>query len=88
MATEAPTTVTMTGPELVGKFDYNNLKNREYTAQDYAVDIELQKGPMENRKCTDCLCFLIFNAFLVGMGWMTILGYVNGNGSQMLAPID
>ena len=88
MSTESSTTVTMTGTEYVNKFDYNNLKNREYSAQDYAVDIELQKGPMEKRRCTDCLCFLIFNAFLVGMGWMTILGYINGNGGQMLAPID
>jgi len=31
----------MTGTEYVNKFDYNNLKNREYSAQDYAVDIEL-----------------------------------------------
>lgn len=87
MSTEAPE-VTMSGTEYVKKFDYNNLKNREYTAQDYSVDIELQKGPMEKRRCTDCLCFLIFSAFLVGMGWMTIDGYVNGNGDMMLAPID
>jgi len=78
----------MSGTETVSKFDYNKLKDREYDGSDYAVDIELQKGPMETRRCTDCLCFLIFNAFLVGMGWMTINGYINGNSGEMLAPID
>lgn len=75
------TEATVSGTEYVNKFDYNKLKDREYSAQDYNVDIELQKGPMEKRRCTDCLCLLVFIAFLGGMGWMTIDGYVNGNGA-------
>ena len=73
-----PTEPSVNGTEYVSKFDYNKLKDRDYKAQDYSVDPELQKGPMQKRRCTDCLCFIIFGAFLVGMGWMTILGYVNG----------
>lgn len=42
---------------------------------------------MEGRKCTDCCFMLVFVAFLGGMGYMTALGYSNGNADIMLAPI-
>lgn len=31
---------------------------------------------------------LIFVAFLGGMGYMTIIGYTDGDAAYMLAPID
>lgn len=52
------------------------------------VDSTLVKGPLQNRKCTDCLCLLIFIAFLGGMSWMTIEGYILGDVNYMLAPIS
>jgi hypothetical protein len=42
---------------------------------------------MQERRCTDCLFYLIFMAFLGVMGYMIIDGYVNGDAAYMLAPI-
>jgi hypothetical protein len=42
---------------------------------------------MQNRRCTDCLFLLVFIAFLGGMGYMTALGYIEGDVQYMLAPI-
>jgi len=33
------------------------------------------------------LCLLIWYAFLGGMGWMTILGYTQGDVNYLLAPM-
>ena len=77
----------VTGTQYVEKFDYNQLKDRKYTADDYNVDAEMAKGPLQNRRCTDCLFLLIFMGFLGLMGYMTIDGYVNGDAEKMLAPI-
>ena len=81
-------TATVNGTEYVNNFDYNKLKDRGYKGEDYHVDISISKGPLQDRKCTDCLFFLIFIAFLGGMGYMTIDGYVNGQVDIMLAPIS
>lgn len=61
-----------TGTEFVNTFDYGQLKDRDYKAHDYHADKEIIKGPLEDRKCTDCLFLLVFIAFLGGMGYMTI----------------
>ncbi len=75
------------GTQYVNNFDYAKLKDRNYKGEDYMVDSTLVKGTLQNRKCTDCLCLLIFLAFLGGMGWMTIEGYILGDVNYMLAPI-
>jgi len=76
------------GSQSVNKFDYNKLKDRNYKGDDYNVDSALSQGPVQNRKCTDCLFLIIWISFLIGMMAMTIDGYVNGNGPIMLAPIS
>lgn len=50
---------------------------------------DIARTPTEkSRRCTDMLCCIIFAAFLVGMIWATIYGYVNGNPGKLIAPID
>lgn len=80
--------VATCGSDTVNSFDYAKLKDRKYKGEDYHVDATLVKGPMQQRKCTDCLFLIIWFVFLTGMGWMTIDGYVNGDPAYMLAPID
>ena len=75
------------GTDTVNKFDYNKLKDRDYKGEDYMVDVKLAKGPENDRKCTDCLFLIVWIAFLIGMGWMIIDGYVLGDAAYMLAPI-
>ena len=36
----------VSGTQYVEKFDYSQLKNRKYTADDYNVDVEIAKGPL------------------------------------------
>ena len=69
-------------------FDYSSLKDRSYKAEDYNVQVNLVKGPLEQRRCTDVLWCIIFFIFLGGMGYMTIDGYVNGNPDMLLAPVS
>jgi len=76
------------GSQHVQNFDYNKLKDRKYQGEDYNCDKTLVNGPVEKRRCTDCLFLIVWLSFLVGMMWMTIDGYVNGNGAYMLAPIN
>ena len=76
------------GTDQVNNFDYNKLKDRKYKGEDYVVDKSVGKGLNEQRRCTDCLFLLVWIAFLVGMMAMTIDGYVNGNGAEMMAPIS
>lgn len=78
---------TATGSAHVNNFDYGKLKDRNYKGEDYFPDKDLVKGPQTERRCTDCLFMLIFLAFLGGMGYMTTLGYIDGNADIMLAPI-
>ena len=75
------------GTQYVNSFDYSKLKDRSYKGEDYMVDSTLVKGPLQNRHCTDCFWLLIWFAFLGGMGWMTVEGYLLGDVNYMLAPI-
>jgi solute carrier family 44 protein 1 (choline transporter-like protein) len=52
------------------------------------VDEELKKGPLFQRKCTDCLCLMIFFAFCGGLGFITFYGYTKGDPELLLSPID
>jgi hypothetical protein len=86
--TEQVVVVDDCGSQHVQNFDYNKLKDRKYKGDDYNCDKTLVNGPVEQRRCTDCLFLLVWIAFLVGMMAMTIDGYVNGNGAYMIAPIN
>ena len=76
------------GSDQVNNFDYNKLKDRSYKGEDYVVDKKIGAGLGPERRCTDCLFLIVWISFLVGMMWMTIDGYVNGNSAEMLAPIS
>lgn len=75
------------GDEFVKDFDYGKLKDRNYKGDDYKPNADIVKGPMNDRKCTDCLFLILWFVFLGAMGYMTILGYTNGETAKMLAPI-
>lgn len=59
-------------------YDYDKMKSRKYKADDFNVNTELHEGPLENRKCTDVCCCLIFLSFLTTLFIMAIYGYSNG----------
>jgi hypothetical protein len=40
---------------------------------------ELANGPVMKRSCTDCICCLVFIAFLAGMVATAAYGYSKGN---------
>ena len=72
----------------IDNFDYSKLKDRQYAAHDYNVDKAHANGPQPARRCTDCLCLIIFMAACGGVLYMSILGYVKGNPDEMLAPVS
>ena len=70
-------------------FDRSQLKDRKWTGDGISMNKEIARIPTEkHRRCTDILCCFIFLAFLGGMGAATIYGYINGNPSKLVAPID
>lgn len=48
----------------------------------------MQNGPVMNRSCTDCICCLIFIAFIVGMGATGAYGFAKGNPKLLLTTWD
>ena len=42
----------------------------------------------EDRKCTDCICLLIFIAFVGCMGFLTSYGLKYGDMNKLMAPLD
>jgi len=69
-------------------YDYDKMKSRKYKAEDFNVNCDLQHGPMKDRKCTDICCCMIFVAFLGTIGFMGVYGYLNGEVSKLIAPVD
>ena len=61
-----------TGTDFVNGFDYAKLKDRKYKGEDYQADKKIRDGPLQERRCTDCLFLLVFIAFLGLMIWMTL----------------
>lgn len=47
-----------------------------------------QTGPMENRRCTDILCCLIFLLFTALNGWITIYAFTKGDPYALAQPYD
>lgn len=56
----------------------------------YKEDLEKFKAPTgmnKDRGCTDCLCALIFIAFLASMIALTYLGFQDGDIKKLIAPV-
>lgn len=86
MSNQAPPVILYDGN--VDNFDYSKLKDRSYTANDYQVSKDHEKGPIETRRCTDFLCYIVFIAACVAVLYMSIVGYCKGNPDEMLAPVS
>jgi len=48
----------------------------------------MQNGPVMNRSCTDCICCLIFVAFVAGMTGTAAYGFSKGNPMLLLTAWD
>lgn len=64
------------------------MKSRKYKAEDFNVNCDLQHGPLKDRKCTDICCCMIFLLFLGTLSFMGVYGYINGEVSKLIAPVD
>lgn len=69
-------------------FKYDQLKDRSYKGADFRVNKKLSAGPFAERRCTDVLCCLLFAVFLGGMAAATVYGYMYGQPTNLVAPID
>ena len=70
-------------------FSYSHLKNRNYKAEEVNVNIELCNGPLtKKRRCTDCLCCILFFVAFCCMIGIACHGYINGEVEELLAPVD
>jgi hypothetical protein len=65
-----------------------SLADPNYRGNDYAIDTMIRTGPMGNRKCTDCVCLLIFLASCAGMTMIGLYANEHGDPSRILRPID
>lgn len=52
------------------------------------MDARVANGPLEQRSCTDVLFCLLFLAFVVGLGVISVFGYNHGQPERLLAPLD
>lgn len=52
------------------------------------LDNKLADGPVENRGCTDCLCCLIFTAFIGAWFAIGFYGFANGDPLLLTYPFD
>jgi len=66
----------------------NSLADANYKGDDYNIDIELKKGPLTNRRCTDFLCLIIFFAAVASGGYIGYYSSVNGDPELLVAPLD
>jgi len=65
-----------------------SLADPNYKGEDYAIDPEIEKGPLTNRRCTDLFCLLVFFATLGFGGYVFVYALENGNPEQIMAPMD
>mmetsp|Transcript_23391 Transcript_23391/g.23014 ORF Transcript_23391/g.23014 Transcript_23391/m.23014 type:complete len:192 (-) Transcript_23391:1345-1920(-) len=47
-----------------------------------------RNGPVMNRKCTDCICCLLFIMFIIGMGGTAAYGFLYGDPYLLLTTWD
>ena len=55
---------------------------------DLELEEELENGPIQDRSCTDCLCYFLYLFFCVGMVGAAAYGYANGDPYKLISPID
>lgn len=65
-----------------------SLADPDYMGEDYAIDPEIEKGPLTNRRCTDLLCLLIFFVSVGFSGYITVYALEHGDPERILAPMD
>ena len=65
-----------------------SLVDPNYKGEDYAIDPEIEKGPLTNRRCTDIFCLLVFLATTGFGGYVFAYALEHGNPEQILAPMD
>lgn len=63
-----------------------DYKNPDYKGEE--MPEELANGPVENRKCTDILCCLIFLAFIIAWFICGFYGFSHGNPALLTHPYD
>ena len=63
-----------------------NHRNPDYKGEE--LPDELANGPVENRRCTDVFCCLIFIAFLIAWLICGFYGFSHGNPSLLTHPFD
>jgi len=68
--------------------DYKQLRSKDYKAEDYKADETLAKGPKDNRKCTDVLCFCAYWVVVVVMFVWCIFAYINGDPAAFFYPVS
>ena len=61
-------------------------KDPDYKGEELPDEIE--NGPVENRKCTDVLCCLIFLAFIIAWFICGFYGFSNGDPTLLTYPYD
>ena len=65
-----------------------SLADPNYKGEDYKIDIELEKGPLTNRRCTDFLCLIIFSVMIGGIFYVAYYAVEHGDPDLILAPLD
>jgi solute carrier family 44 (choline transporter-like protein), member 2/4/5 len=69
----------------------SKMAKNKYLDPDYKgepLDDKLADGPVENRGCTDCLCCLLFVAFVAAWFTIGIYGFANGDPLLLTYPFD
>jgi len=64
------------------------MANKAEEYQGEKLDAELAHGPVEQRGCTDCPCFVIFIAAVVVTFILAFVGYAKGNPKLLAVPYD
>ena len=64
----------------------SNPKDPDFKGE--PLDDRLANGPLENRRCTDCLCCLIFVAFVICWIGAGLYGYSRGDPKLLTYPFD
>lgn len=68
-------------------FDVKKLRDSNYRGEDFSINRDLVENPFNKRKCTDCLCGLVFIAYISTLIAAAVYGYQNGHPGELLAPI-
>ena len=65
-----------------------SLADPDYKGEDYTFNVEIEKGPLTDRRCTDIFCLIIFILAVGVGGWIGIYALENGDPDAIMAPMD